>query len=603
MAKYHVIDFEDFQTKLGAAGTELSSVALGGKVVAVSDDFFADVTNLIKVEPSQSLKGQFGPNGALFDGWESRRHNPTYDWCIIKLGTPGHIIGFDIDTAHFNGNEAPQASVEALFLSEGDPTQTDERWEELLPKVNLGPSSRHLYGIEKTPRSYTHVKLNMYPDGGIGRFRVYGEVSPIFPEASKAIDLAHVFSGGRVVYVSNQHFGIGPNLLLPGRGKDMGDGWETRRSRLPGHKDFVVIRLGAPGVLEEVEIDTAHFKGNFPESCELHATRTGSTIPHDDVTWTTILSRTKLGPHRRHFFQLENVLGQVYTHVRLTIYPDGGIKRIRVIGRRAEAHKESAEVEAHEPTTTPFKVPPPQTIALNGINGHVNGINGINGINGHHTPVVKRRPSDLLRIPAVPLTPEAFAKFGHVIQAWADPTAVPKGVRVTSANQGTAHKFHRLAPTTSFYPESSKVQAVSAISVFRSTPVGAKPGEDWEVKLLERHAYTSQAFIPMGSGRIDHLGLDDGLSDGGRAYLVVVALNGGDDSPDLSTLRAFVATTAQGISYSPGIWHHPMISLETPIDFACVETQIGEPNNKMDCEILDLEQLGRDILKVKVPLF
>ncbi|KAG8900342.1 Allantoicase [Tulasnella sp. 408] len=461
MAKYHVIDFEDFQTKLGAAGTELSSVALGGKVVAVSDDFFADVTNLIKVEPSQSLKGQFGPNGALFDGWESRRHNPTFDWCIIKLGTPGHIIGFDIDTAHFNGNEAPQASVEALFMSEGDPTQTDERWEELLPKVNLGPSSRHLYGIEKTPRSYTHVKLNMYPDGGIGRFRVYGEVSPIFPEASKAIDLAHVFSGGRVVYVSNQHFGIGPNLLLPGRGKDMGDGWETRRSRLPGHKDFVVIRLGAPGVLEEVEIDTAHFKGNFPESCELQATRTGSTIPHDDVTWTTILSRTKLGPHRRHFFQLENVLGQIYTHVRLTIYPgeysvkalgsmmglthrparaDGGIKRIRVIGRRAEAHKESAEVEAHEPTTTPFKVPPPQTIALNGINGHVNGINGINGINGHHVPVVKRRPSDLLRIPA-------------------------------------------------------------------------------------------------------------------------------------------------------------------PIDFACVETQIGEPNNKMDCEILDLEQLGRDILKVKVPLF
>ncbi|KAG8986046.1 Allantoicase, partial [Tulasnella sp. 427] len=389
------------------------------------------------------------------------------------------------------------------------------------------------------------------------------------------------------------HFGGGPNLLLPGRGKDMGDGWETRRSRLPGHKDYVVIRLGHPGALEEVEIDTAHFKGNFPESCELHATRTGSTIPHDDVTWTPILSRTKLGPHRRHFFQLENVTDKIYSHVRLTIYPDGGIKRIRVIGRRAEPHKESAEVRAHEPTTLPFKVPPHQTIPAN---GHVNGINGVNGTNGHG-PIVKRRPSDLLRIPAVPLTAEAFAKFGHVIQAWADPTAVPKGTRVTSANQGTAHKFHRLAPTTSFYPEGSRSTAISAISVFRSTPVGAKPGEDWEVKLLERHAYTSQAFIPMGTGRIDHLGLDDGLRNAGRAYLVVVALNGGDDSPDLSTLRAFVATTAQGISYSPGVWHHPMISLETPIDFACVETQIGEPNNKMDCEILDLDQLGRDIYK------
>ncbi|KIP04204.1 hypothetical protein PHLGIDRAFT_109867, partial [Phlebiopsis gigantea 11061_1 CR5-6] len=331
------IPLDDFSKHFSTA-IELSSVALGGEICSVSDEFFAEAHHLLLVEPAPSLKGQFGPKGALFSGWETRRHNPSYDWCIVKLGCPGAIFGFDVDTAHFNGNEAPQVSVEALFDDTGKhPSETDGNWEEILPKTNLGPSSRHLFKIPQTSR-VNYVKLNMYPDGGIARFRVYGLVNPVFPSDPRAaFDLAHVFAGGRVVFTSDQHFGVGSNLILPGRGKDMGDGWETKRSRQPGHRDWAIIKLGDAGLLSHIEIDTAHFMGNFPESCEVHAANSGELVPLGlgEDAWTVVLPRTKLGPHRQHQFQLQNVGAQPYTHIRVTIYPDGGIKRVRAVGRRA----------------------------------------------------------------------------------------------------------------------------------------------------------------------------------------------------------------------------------------------------------------------------
>ncbi|KAG8887580.1 Allantoicase [Tulasnella sp. 332] len=580
MSPYTKISFEDFQTKLGSAGTEISSVSLGGKVISCSDEFFADASNLLKVEPALSMKGQFGPKGALFDGWESKRHNPTYDWVIIKLGAPGHIIGFDIDTANFNGNEAPQASVEALFSNGGDhPREKDDKWKEVLQRVDLGPSSRHLFKIEKTVDSYTHVKLNMYPDGGIARFRVYGIVAPAFPSTSEYLDLAHVLSGGRVVFTSDQHFGVGPNLLLPGRGKDMGDGWETKRSRVPGHKDWAIIRLGAPGYLQEVEIDTAHFKGNFPESCDLFATETSDDLPSEDAFWTPILARRKLQAHRQHVFELENS-EQVHTHVRLTIYPDGGVKRVRVIGRRAEDPSTSPAIQNPAPTAvvqTPTQNSPTAT-TVNGSPHYVpiSELAAVNGLSGAGTEpsTVGAPPKPTttneaqpphstaegpITITAVALTHEVYAAYGDVIQAYSPTTSGPSQVGITSANQGSAHKFHRLSPIVSSYPPNVSSHAIPAISVFRSTPVGAKLGEDWPVRLLERHSHTSQAFVPMGTGGdldTPHAGR---LEKTGRAYLVIVAHN--DDKPDLSSLRAFVATTAQGISYFQGIWQGIRISL------------------------------------------
>ncbi|KZV86218.1 Allantoicase [Exidia glandulosa HHB12029] len=564
---YSAIKLDDFKTEFSTL-IELSSVALGGRIVAVSDEFFADADNLIKVEPAPSLKGQFGPKGALFSGWETRRHNPTFDWCIIKLGARGYVEGFDIDTSWFSGNEAPEAAVEALSSSDSEPpSETDPRWTTILPKLPLGPSSRHLFKIAQTAEAYNYVKLSMYPDGGIARFRVYGLVKTIFDSPSELMDLASVFSGARVVFTSDQHFGVGSNLLLPGRGKDMGDGWETKRSRTPGHTDWVIVRLGHPGYLEHVEVDTAHFKGNFPESCELHCLLTDKIVPEPNEEWTPVLPRTKLGPHRRHVFQLDNVAGKQYSHARLTIYPDGGVKRLRLYGRLDPSAAGSDAPVAESELAAPAPV------------------------------ATEAATSDGPTIPALSLTPEAFAPFGHVIQAWSDIHAVPKGIKTTPANQGTATKFHKLAPVLSSYPTDS--QAATAISVYRAgvTP-GAAPGQDFSVSLLERHPCTNQAFVPMGTG--GGIGEDALTGDPARAYLVVVALNGQDDKPDISTMRAFLATTAQGIVYGAGVWHHPLITLEATIDFACVETQIGG-GARLDCEIVDMEPA--QVVRVKVPKF
>ncbi|KAI6121399.1 galactose-binding domain-like protein [Pisolithus sp. B1] len=507
---------------------ELSSVALGGKIVKVSDEFFAEAYHLLLVEPAPSLKGQYGPNGALYSGWETRRHNPTYDWCMIKLGSPGTIVGFDIDTSHFNGNEAPEVSVDALLSTNEDESGLrNAQWTEILPRVPLGPSARHLFSVPESSR-YNYVKLNMYPDGGIARFRVYGHISLVLPaDDSEPFDLAHIFAGGRVVFTSDQHFGTGSNIILPGRGKDMSDGWETKRNRQHDHKDWVIVRLGAPGRLQTAEIDTANFIGNFPESCELHAINSTSDIPDDDsADWVTILPRMKLA---------------CFTHVKLTIYPDGGIKRLRIIGTRGKYEGYSRSGKPYGRATI----------------GKV--------------------------IPVLPLTPEAFAAFGQVIQAYGSHTTAPPGTKITPANRGTASKFHKLALLKSSYPESCG--ATAGVSVYRCDPVKVTGGMV-ELNVLERHKHTNQAFIPMGAGGFSW---DEALREPGKIYLVVVALNGGDDKPDLSTLRAFVATAAQGIMYNTAVWHQPMTVLERAMDFSCVETQIGDGGNA-DCEIVDLDE-------------
>jgi len=479
--------------------------------------------------------------------------------CIIKLGNPGNILGFDIDTAHFNGNEAPQSSVEVLFnSSSSEPEHDDPRWTQVLPVVNLGPSSRHLFTVPEWETA-SHVKLNMYPDGGIARFRVYGVVRPRYPHnAAEPFDLAHVFSGGTVPYTSDQHFGVGSNLILPGRGKDMGDGWETKRSRQKDHIDWAIIKLGVAGRLEFAEIDTAHFKGNFPESCELHATDS-DVVARDqkNVQWTPVLSRTKLGPHRRHFFQLENVQDRIYSHVKLTIYPDGGVKRVRIIGHRVDTADalRAAFLAASDEVVPAILTPKVRSM--------------------------QRRPTF---IPVLPLTADAFEGFGQVIQAYADSSAAPRGTKITAANGATAKKFHRLALINHSYWAGAN--ALTGLSAYRSQPVKDVAGDKtWEITTLERHAFTNQAFIPMGCSE---MGGDDGLENPGSWYLVVVAKNGADDKPDLTTLRAFMATAAQGIMYDTAVWHQPMTVFDRPMDFTCVETQIGD-GGKADCEIVELD--------------
>lgn len=568
--KFDFVPLDNFKQEL-AAYTELSSDAIGARIVAVSDEFFAEAANLLKVEPSKSLKGTFGSNGALFDGWETRRHNPVYDWVIVQLGTSGTVVGFDVDTANFNGNEAPEASIEVMHAHpSAAPVLDDPAWKEVLPRTHLGPNSRHLFKVPPTD-VVNFVKLKIFPDGGVGRFRVYGDVAPVHPEDTLSFDLAHVFAGGRVIGVSDQHFGVGSNLILPGRGKDMGDGWETKRSRMKGHNDWAIIKLGASGYLEHVEIDTAHFKGNFPESCEIHATYANddsqvNVLGSEDASWTLILPRTRLGPHRQHYFQLDDVEGKKYTHIKVTIYPDGGIKRVRVIGKKVEAVAPSEGIPAED--LSPLPIPSTSSLMANS-------------------------SAKVVKIPVLPLTPEAFKPFGDVIQGYSDLTAAPKGTKITKANAGTADKFHKQTLLASSYP--SEAHATAGISVYRCQPLKDVAADGTVVlTTLERHPYTNQAFVPMGSGT------GEAIADPSNRYLVVVAHNGADDKPDLKTLRAFLATSAQGVVYGTAVWHQPMTVLDKPLDLACIETQIGD-GSLNDCEILELD-MTETVYKLQLPL-
>ncbi|SCU78427.1 LAME_0A04456g1_1 [Lachancea meyersii CBS 8951] len=320
---------------------------LGGLVLSCSDEWFAEAKNL--VEPKAPIRDatRFVHAGAWYDGWETRRHNTAeYDWVILQMGVAAaHIVGCEVDTAFFNGNHAPAISVEALYaenhgIESGEILENDPRWKEVIPSKECGPSQRQfMLRDQATTEKYTHIKLKMFPDGGIARFRLYGRVVP--PADLQAgsisgspIDLASACNGGVALKVSDQHFGSADNLLLPGRGHDMSDGWETKRSRSPGHVDWAIIQLGKRTTkLTSVVVDTAHFRGNFPQYITVHGLdNSGSNEPpkHDDPRWFTLVDKSKTGPDLEHTFDLDNVASA--THVKLTIIPDGGVKRIRVFG-------------------------------------------------------------------------------------------------------------------------------------------------------------------------------------------------------------------------------------------------------------------------------
>lgn len=321
---------------------------MGGKILGFSDEWFAEASNLLTPTPPIRQPGKMVYTGAWYDGWETRRHNPEpFDWVVIRLGVAsGTVEGVEVDTAFFSGNHAPFISVEGCFRPEDDADATvlswkGERggWETILGLRECGPSQRFGWKLDKpTGKPYTHVRLNMYPDGGIARFRLFGHAVPVFPEDKDAVfDLAAAQNGGVAVSCSDQHFGTKDNLILPGRGKDMGDGWETKRSREKGHVDWVIIRLGALGFIQKVVVDTAYFRGNYPQSVKVDAIewKEGEGEPPADAqAWEEVVERSKTGPDREHEFA-SNVQSRPFSHVKLTMIPDGGVKRLRVFAKRA----------------------------------------------------------------------------------------------------------------------------------------------------------------------------------------------------------------------------------------------------------------------------
>jgi allantoicase len=323
---------------------DLASARVGGRAVAANDDFFASKTNLVKASPPVFIPGKYTTRGKWMDGWESRRRRtPGHDWCVVRLGIRGVIRGVNVGTQFFTGNFPSACSIDACDASGASAARfrpETAKWVEILSKQPLGGDGDNLFAID-AGRPWTHVRLNIFPDGGVARLRVYGEASidwDAVARRQRAVDLASILNGGLVLGASDMHYGTRDSIIMPGRGINMGDGWETRRRRGPGH-DWLIVRLGTTGTVERVEIDTHHFKGNYPDRASLDGILApGATFETlQSAGWRALLPEMKLHADRRHLIsQGISAIGPI-SHVRLNIFPDGGVSRIRIHGRVSPA--------------------------------------------------------------------------------------------------------------------------------------------------------------------------------------------------------------------------------------------------------------------------
>ena len=315
---------------------DLAQPRLGAEIVSCSDDSFAECSRMLKPEAPVFIDGKFDDFGKWMDGWETRRRrNGGYDHAIVKLGLPGEIKGVDIDTTHFTGNYPPAASLQACY-SDGAPDAASE-WVELIPSTSLQGDSHHYFTIDDE-RCFNYLRLNIYPDGGVARLRVHGRVIVDASSLDKSalLNLAAVELGARAIAWNDAHYGAVANLLNPGPGINMGDGWETRRRREPGN-DWCIIELGQVGEVSEVLIDTAFFKGNYPDRCSIQAALvsggTTASIITQSQFWEELLPPQKTEMDREHHYRDElRAIGPV-SHLRVNIFPDGGLSRVRVLGK------------------------------------------------------------------------------------------------------------------------------------------------------------------------------------------------------------------------------------------------------------------------------
>ncbi len=314
----------------------LADPRYGTKIIFKTDDFFASANRILKTNPPIFKEGVFDKHGKWMDGWETRRRRRKgFDYLIIKIGKPGKIFNVDIDTSYFNGNQPTHASLQACYSNKKPNNKT--RWIKILDKKKLGPNKNHNFKI-KNKSIFTHIKLNIFPDGGVARLRIYGEVEiKKINFGNKLINLTSVLNGASIVGCNNEHFGRAENVLAPGKGKNMGDGWETRRSRGKNF-DWLIIKLGRTGIINKIEIDTHHFKGNYPDRCSVQATYIPNKISNYSVIkkstkWKFLLSKVKLYAHKKHNFNNKLMKKNKINYIRINIFPDGGISRIRAFGK------------------------------------------------------------------------------------------------------------------------------------------------------------------------------------------------------------------------------------------------------------------------------
>jgi allantoicase len=326
------------ENELAACWHNLADPRLGASVVSASDEWFAPKERLIEPHPPRFIPGKYDDHGKWMDGWETRRKRaPGHDHCVVMLAKTGRIRGFCIDTSHFTGNHPTAASVDACRSSDAPNESTN--WAEVLPPVPLEGDAQHLHQVDNDGL-WTHVRFNIYPDGGVARLRVYGEIHSDWKALGDSlIDLAAIENGGWLVDCSDQHYGSPANILHPGVGASMGEGWETRRRREPGN-EWALFRLACPGAVARIVVDTTHFKGNYPDRCSIQAaSHTGdeASAVTASIFWPDLLAEHRLEMDRVHTFEQEVIDLGAITHVRFNMIPDGGVNRLRLFGRPTAA--------------------------------------------------------------------------------------------------------------------------------------------------------------------------------------------------------------------------------------------------------------------------
>ena len=314
---------------------DLAQPRLGTKVIYKTDDFFASANRIISPTEPVFKVGVFDKHGKWMDGWESRRKRTAgHDFIIIKLGKPGTIKKVDVDTSHFNGNQPAMVSIEGANSNSNKINQLN--WQPLLSKKKTRANSHHYFTVNSN-KVFTHIKFNIFPDGGVARLRLYGSIAKSNKLKDKKINLASLLDGSSVIACNNEHFGKAENILAPGKAKNMGDGWETRRRRGKGF-DWLILNSLDGKEIDKIEISTHHFKGNFPSHCSLQAaylpnSKNSKQIVKSSNNWKYLLKDAKLSANKVHVFKNNLMKKDKINFIKINIFPDGGISRFRIYGK------------------------------------------------------------------------------------------------------------------------------------------------------------------------------------------------------------------------------------------------------------------------------
>ena len=314
---------------------DLAQPRLGTKVIYKTDDFFASANRIISPTEPVFKVGVFDKHGKWMDGWESRRKRTAgHDYIIIKLGKPGTIKKVDVDTSHFNGNQPAMISIEGANSNSNKINQL--KWQPLLSEKKTKANSHHYFTVN-SDKVFTHIKFNIFPDGGVARLRLYGSIAKSSKLKNKKINLASLLDGSSVIACNNEHFGKAENILAPGKAKNMGDGWETRRRRGKGF-DWLILNSLDGKEIDKIEISTHHFKGNFPSHCSLQAaylpnSKNSKQIVKSSTKWKYLLKDAKLSANKVHVFKNNLMKKDKINFIKINIFPDGGISRFRIYGK------------------------------------------------------------------------------------------------------------------------------------------------------------------------------------------------------------------------------------------------------------------------------